>query len=441
MKPGAPAGFAKIDITPPLERLEVFGLGYWFERRVRFTGVRDPLFARAAVLGDQVIVSVDAIFDSYGFSPQASAAIAHEFAIPEENVFIACTHTHSAPLIGLNRTPDGSEYGRYVSDRIVACVRKAFRNRAALVPAVSRVSVSGVLYNRRPVLKNGSIAELHVPLDPDTVADPGMVNDTMTVLKYRTTEGELAGGLCHFGIHGVTIQCSDLLSSDCMGRAIQTFEAGTGAVMLHLNGACGDIDPAAMGDVAALEATGARLHHALRCAHGAPESPVSTLPQRSLRGCYRARRRPVRSPDELLERERILSDGGLNLSHHSGPGYQRFLLEEERAVASLPDEFDIPYQVLRSGGVVFLGVGGEIFTEFGNRLISLGGNLTVLPVGITGAWRGYLPPERAFAQGGYEVAAARWCPIAPGETEKLFAAIERDLRFVYDDSTLVHPHL
>lgn len=30
------AGFSKVDITPPLDRMEVFGLGYWFELAVRF---------------------------------------------------------------------------------------------------------------------------------------------------------------------------------------------------------------------------------------------------------------------------------------------------------------------------------------------------------------------------------------------------------------------
>jgi hypothetical protein len=35
-----------------------------------------------------------------------------------------------------------------------------------------------------------------------------------------------------------------------------------------------------------------------------------------------------------------------------------------------------------------------------------------------------------FEQGGYEVACAQWCPIAPGETEKLFARITNDLRSV-----------
>lgn len=54
-------------------------------------------------------------------------------------------------------------------------------------------------------------------------------------------------------------------------------------------------------------------------------------------------------------------------------------------------------------------------------------------------WRFSTPPEQAFSQGGYEVARARWCPIAPGETEKLsalFAHIEADVLRVLEKDRL-----
>ena len=57
-------------------------------------------------------------------------------------------------------------------------------------------------------------------------------------------------------------------------------------------------------------------------------------------------------------------------------------------------------------------------------------DLLILPVGLTGGAQGYLPAKEMFAQGGYEVACAQWCPIEPGETEKLFARISTDLHAV-----------
>ena len=116
------AGFSKIDITPPLDSIDAHGIGYWYQRAVRFTGVRDPLFVRTLVAGEgnlrQVFISIDSIFDSFGFSQNASARISLALGIDENRIFITCTHTHSSPLIDRNNTRRGTEYGSFVAERI-----------------------------------------------------------------------------------------------------------------------------------------------------------------------------------------------------------------------------------------------------------------------------------------------------------------------------------
>src|SRR5947209_5923621 len=258
------AGFSKVDITPWLDRVEAYGIGYWYDRHVRFTGVRDPLFARALVAGvgrsRQVVVSVDSIFDSYGFTENASTRVAEALKIPLENIFVTCTHTHSSPLIDRNNTRQGAEYGEIAADGIVQSVLNAAEKARDTWVTIATGRIEGVLYNRRPLLKNGSIAELHRPVAEADIVDAGPVNDVMTMVSFRDGSGLRIGGLCHFGIHGVAIQCSELLSSDCMGRALQAVEQEhTPLVLLHLNGACGDIDPARMGDEDALRKMTARL--------------------------------------------------------------------------------------------------------------------------------------------------------------------------------------
>jgi hypothetical protein len=283
-------GFSKIDITPPLEKFEYYGLGYWFQRNIRFKGVRDPLFVRSLALGEgeacQIIISVDAIFDTYGFIADAVPKIAEKLSIPAANVLVTCTHSHSTPLIGANNTFRGSEYGPYVADRIVASAQEAFHSRKLVFASVSSKSILGAIRNRRPILADGTIAELHTDPDPERIADPGPVNDTLTLLRFRSADGRLVGGICHFGIHGVAIQCSDLISSDCMGCAIQQLELeiGYGAVMLHLNGPCADIDPIAMGDVEALHKMTNLLLEGMRSAVLCPEKPVTLIPQMSIQG-------------------------------------------------------------------------------------------------------------------------------------------------------------
>jgi hypothetical protein len=221
-----------------------------------------------------------------------------------------------------------------------------------------------------------------------------------------------------------------------MGRALQQLESemGYGAVMLHLNGPCADIDPIAMGEVEALHKMTNLLLEGMRSVVLSPEKPVTLIPQTSIQGGFNARRRSTRT-EEVLRREVVRLDSGgksQSLRHHSGAGYERFLLQEEIAVSKMPEEYAIQYQLLRAGDLIWAGVGGEIFTCFGLDLAKAVEHCLLLPVGITGCSRGYLPPQSAFAQGGYEVACARWCTIAPGETEKLFDSLKADLHWLGD---------
>jgi hypothetical protein len=294
--------------------------------------------------------------------------------------------------------------------------------------------VEDVLYNRRPLLKSGRIAELHAALAPEDVLDPGPVNRTMTLVKFHGMGGALKGALCHFGIHGVAIQCSNLISSDCMGRAIQAVEGELGdrTVFLHLNAPCGDIDPIVMGDECALDTMSRRLQAGISLTLRHSEIEFEMPAQiNALSSVFRARRRETRSSATLRrERDRLLAAAAKrsDASHHSGAGYEAFLLSEEERVRELPCELDVPYQILQWGRLVLVGVGGEIFTRQGLDLQSSFPNSLLLLVGLTGGALGYLPLAEMYEQGGYEVMCAQWCPVAEGEAERLFARIEYDLR-------------
>src|ERR1051326_2361507 len=167
------AGVSKIDITPPLDRIEAYGLGYWYQRSVRFAGVRDPLYVRTLALGEGsrrlLIISVDSILDTYDFVAQATARICTRLNVDPAAVFITCTHTHSSPLIDRNGTTKGAEYGAFVTERIVRSVIEATKNSAPGRLSISEGRIVDVLYNRRPVLRNGQIAELHLPVAPEDI--------------------------------------------------------------------------------------------------------------------------------------------------------------------------------------------------------------------------------------------------------------------------------
>ncbi|MFC1451715.1 neutral/alkaline non-lysosomal ceramidase N-terminal domain-containing protein [Verrucomicrobiota bacterium] len=431
------AGFARVDITPDPACEEVYGLGYWDRRSIRFAGVRDPLFVRAGVLGTGseaiVLVSVDALIDAYGFSRRAAARVAREWGVSVDRVWIACTHAHSTPVIELNRTRRGEAYGRRVEDGIVAAARAAVGRRCEVSASLSESRLPEVLYNRRPLLANGKVAELHVTPDPALIADPGRVDDRLALIQFRDSTGEPVGAWCHFGIHGVCVQCSELISGDCMGRALARVEQemGDGAAVVFFNGTCGDVDPAAMGHDAALEATAAAMHGALSDLLRRPGPPMTLTPVRCAAGVYAARRRRTRSEADLDKAVAavVADDPAEPARHHSGAAYERFLLEEERLLARLAETVDVGYQVWQTGDIIWVGIEGEVFTESGLALAEAFKPHRLLVTGYTGGWLGYLPPREAYDQGGYEVAPSLWSRLAPGETEALLG----ELRLVVTD--------
>ena len=437
------AGFSRIDITPPLDRIEAYGLGYWYQRSVRFTGVRDPLYVRTLALDDgahrRLIISVDSILDTYGFVPLATAQISAALSVDPGSVFITCTHSHSSPLIDRNDTRKGAEYGAFVTERIVQSAVEASKASVPARLSISKGQVLNVLYNLRPVLRNGQIAELHNPVAPEDIADAGPVNDVMTVVKVHADGGKFLGGLCHFGIHGVAVQCSQLISSDCMGRATQAVEQETDSVLLHLNGPCGDIDPALMGCDEALEEMTRRLSNGIHQIISLAEIPLpDSGPSRMVAGRFLANRRTTRRHEDLADMRARLDAGSEETeseNHHSGTGYQRFLLSEEAKVSAMASQFEIPYQLLAFCGIVLAGIGGEVFTKSGLALQQSAAGITLLPVGLTGGAAGYLPTREMYAQGGYETACAQWCPIAPGQTERLLAQITGEVQRIAEGVT------
>ena len=430
------AGFSRISITPDVDQQTVFGLGYWYERAVRFVSVRDPIYVRSAWIEvdgqSSLVVSVDSIFDSYGFSESAVDSITDRLGVERDNIFISCTHTHSTPLIGLNNTQEGAEYGDFVTERIV---HSAVDARAAAAKANVRTTAGRaetVIHNRRPVRQDGVVAELMADCDPADIADWGPLNDTMTVVHFEDAAGMRLGTFCHFGIHGICVQTKDSISGDCMGRAMQRWEARYDSVFLHLNGPCGDTNPVAFGDDEAL----AQVENAL-VENGTPviEQDGQSVDCSTVcghRAAIELGRRTTRAQDAIEAERTALTteheDDGESL--HSGAGFDLLLLSEEEKVGGMPERFNVSWQVLRLGDILLVGVGAEIFTCFGDRLRQLSDRVTILPVGITHGWMGYLPPQEAYAQGGYETANARWCIAAPGEAERFYAGVEREVKKV-----------
>lgn len=229
------AGFARTDITP---RLGVRLGGYGVKERPA-EEIVDPLHATAMVL-DQggvaaAVLNLDWICIEEDIVARIRAGVHRSTGIPEVNVSVCTTHTHSAPNT-LNFWGWGdveSDYVEMVLPLIVKAVEAAQANLAEVdVGFATTESLTGV--NRRGLSDEGKFGFM---------ADPyGSFDPTLTVAHFRNASGD-AGILVHYGAHGTAMGNNRLVSRDWCGVMKDRIETQYKAPVLFLNGAIGDVGP------------------------------------------------------------------------------------------------------------------------------------------------------------------------------------------------------
>jgi len=76
-----------------------------------------------------------------------------------------------------------------------------------------------------------------------------------------------------------------------------------------------------------------------------------------------------------------------------------------------PESFPFFLSAIKIGDLVFAGIGGEAFTEIGNRICEASPFETTVLCCLTNSEGGYVPTTKAYSEGGYE---ARSSSLRPG---------------------------
>lgn len=422
------AGVARSVITPPLG---TFLVGF----AAREEGARDidaDLVATALVLGAGsqrvAIVSVDML----AVHPELGAAVRSEVTrrtgIPGDHVMVAATHTHSGPMsyaTDANR-PFERAYVAWLPHALASTVELADRRR---VPARlgTGAATGDIAVNRRQRTAEGRIV---LGENPDGPIDP-----EVGVVRVDQADGRPLAVVAVYACHAVTMGPPSLLiSPDWPGAMRDLVEAVTGATVLFLQGAAGNINPkgGVRSDPAHTRAVGRRLAPAVVRAwdDAAPQETVGPVAARASRIVL-----PLVPPSEFQpEFHELVPPGGLP----QDPALLRRLLDERfpwRApLVPLPAEagsglqgVETEIQAIRLGSAVIGSVGAEAFVEL--ALAFKAGAKSRLPAdarplfaAYSNGCIGYLPSRSAYAEGGYEVREAHFgyrlpSPVAPGSDE------------------------
>lgn len=390
------AGFAKAVINPDPDTPLV---GYDFRFKAfgnRNDGVLDDLYARVIALQQDdadgrkfelIWVTLDLCVLDSALALQIRREIADLRGIELEHVHLCCSHTHSGPYPELAakaadqpRTPQleaaeplaaNVRYG----EQLRATMAKIVQQAAALTEPVTlrHAEISVEFGYKRRVISNGQLRicwNIHewTDLPPAKQPDP-----TVSALVMQQASGRQLV-LWSAGVHPVCLgKTSNRISADWPGFANAYLQRNLpNCEPLYCQGAAGEVHPllATQDRAEALACVGtavaAPLHLALTTAR--PVTPVQPLRLRTL---------PM-------------------------PG-----------CANMPAA-----SVINLSGIIIIFLPLELFASLGERIRQT----IAAPVffaTVSDGWEGYWPDRSAFAEGGYEVAAAQQRGRSPDDGETL----------------------
>ena len=419
-------GTAAIDITPKAGA-ELCG---FVAREQPSTGVHDRLIARAlyveAAEERLLWLHADVIGFDRAFVDEVKREIKRRFDLPAERVVLSATHTHSgAPTIHLINC--GTYDKAYLADLKERLLDVTYGATEGAEPAEM---VAG---------------EGRCELAVDRRGKPSKHSDArMGVVGWRRANGDFIAILANYPIHNVALRADNrLVSGDMAGRAALTISRrlpGSPNV-LFTNGACGNLNPPAVTS-AFIQQTKAAPGFEQMAVWG-DELAGAAVEAIEQAAAMEGERLSTRAMTFDLQFDRLTADdvrkkaAELRATMEGQSGYvadrvrDAYRQWEESALAYVAGKdatFSAPLtvQMVRIGAVRFACLGAEVFSVMGDELRArVSGPLYV--VGYANGDTGYLAPEAAYDEGGYEIEAAfafyGGFPVRRGEFERLRDAV------------------
>ena len=441
MNGGFKAGFARVDITPPLGT----PIAGYFERR-EARGVLDNLEANALAVSDgtntAVLIAADLLgIEGVAFNDGLRRRISAAAGVDESAVYVHSTHTHTGPGAGVSdkgRTSifDGTGfYNEFLSSRLADAARMAVADLSSATLAIGRSAARRISFLRRYRMKDGSIRTNPGVGNPEIAEPVGFLDETVRVLRIRR-EGAEDIAVLSFATHPDVVG-GEMVSGDWPAFARRIFErAEPGAKCIFFNGAQGDVNHVCT-DPRPGEREGLRpdfddvdrgYEHARHMGRVVAAAALSAWDkcERVEAGSVSFAVKTVSVPSQMPKPEELPRARKYDRLHRegrdaeipfSGMALTTVVAEAERMLmlAGGPESFGLPVSVLSIGETIaFAGLPGEPFSEIGEAIRAKSPFRMTFLTCLTNGSCGYFPVESAYAEGGYEARSSAFSSsVAP----------------------------
>ena len=421
-------GFAKIDITPPIGSNMN---GYYHERYSEY--VLEPLYVSSVAYSDGkntvLTISLDISEILQRDTNEIRSKVSKHTGIPFEAVFLACIHTHTAPVI--SEIPGffkrDADYYNVFCNKVCLCAEEAINDMKDSVVSVARGEVEGITFIRRYRMKDGSVVT-NPKLDIlDQVLGPiGEADKTVQLIKIQREDApDIA--IVHYANHPDVVGgrgiCPDWpgFMRDTVEAALAKEADGKGVRVIFFNGAQGDINQ--WNSMKGEYPKGVEhSRHMGRVLAGVVVSIYTyTEPVSCELVCFKqnkARVATAKGTEEDVAKAKLLNEKFVTEKEKTLQEYsfndvvmaRKYIrLEESEALV------DLNVLCISLGDIAFVGLPGEPFTEIGRQIKENSPfSMTLVCCNANGS-EGYFLTDEALNENGYEASSALFLPGVASE--------------------------
>jgi len=422
------AGFGRANINPPM------GIpirGYFKPRFAE--AILDDIEVNALALqcGDvkTVLLTVDHCGIEQSLADKFRKAASESTGVPEDNIFISATHSHTAPQM-LAETDDVlvQKYTEFVESRIADVSKFAIDDLKDAKMGFGKGTAPNVAFIRRYVMKDGSVKTNPGVNNPDILRPVGETDESVNVLRFDR-DGADTIVFVNFANHPDVVGGSKI-SADWPGLLRADVEKILdGTKCIFFNGAQGDVNhvnvhPKAgdfngmFVDFDDVSRGYAHAEYIARVVTGGvlqAYDKVNYVDVDKLISKQNVINVPSNRPDpsDLPEAHRINdlhNEGRDSELPYEGMMLTTIVAEAGRMVKleNGPDAFDMRLSAIVIGPVALIGIPGEPFSGIGLGLKATEGYDMVLPCCLTNGSEGYFPMQDSYDEGGYEARSSRF---------------------------------
>ena len=423
-------GTAEVDITPEVGIALAGGV-----RPRASTAVGDPLKIKALALENGGKTLVYVILDVLGLTREvadrAVALAVRQSGVNAESMLWAASHTHcgpyTVPLFGIDAVD--RDWLEGIPDAFARCVSQAVETKSPCRMRYARAYQWGLSLNRRIRFKDGwernrwlvGGAEAGI----QALGAAGPVDPEIGVLAFVARDGGLLACMFQSVLHANT-RSGNAISADypavVASRLAERY--GSGAAVLYVPGACGDINRnPSLGHREVGDAVAELILEALAdCPAGLEGREYET----DLTLCSAKRNVVVPLVDPEIDYEE-------RLAKSQWPQDKLAVFREalERVRREGRDQAETVVQAWRIGRIGLASLPGESLVDIGLRIKEQSPFPWTFPVELGGDYLGYLLTPRAWAAGGYEALIGSLHQPTPEGVETLTETALAMLRRLY----------